>query len=152
MSDPGPTEAAQRFVEKWSASELSERAASHEHFIDLCRLIGQPAPAEADPTGTDYCFEKAVKVTQAASKGSKGEKGFVDVWKRGFFAWEYKRKDKYKSLDEAYRQLYQYRDALDNPPLSGSATFAPPKSAAIFLAIRPRKPSSASKKSAVASK
>ena len=81
MSVLDPTEAAERFVEKWSASELSERAASHEHFIDLCRLIGQPAPAEADPTGTDYCFEKAVKVTQAASKGSKGESGFVDVWK-----------------------------------------------------------------------
>lgn len=118
MSVVDSTEAAERFVEKWSASELSERAASHEHFIDLCRLIGQPAPAEADPTGKDYCFEKAVKVTQAASKGSKGESGFVDVWKRGFFAWEYKRKDKYKTLDEAYRQLYQYRDALDNPPLS----------------------------------
>jgi hypothetical protein len=32
--------------------------------------------------------------------------------KRDRFAWEYKRKDKYKTLDEAYRQLYQYRDAL----------------------------------------
>jgi hypothetical protein len=41
MSVLDPTEAAERFVEKWSASELSERAASHEHFIDLCRLIGQ---------------------------------------------------------------------------------------------------------------
>ena len=43
-------------------------------------------PAEADPTGQDYCFEKPVKVVAAASKGSKGEDGFVDVWKRGFFA------------------------------------------------------------------
>ena len=60
-----------------------------------------------------------MKVTAAASKGSKGDgTGFVDVWKRGFFAWEYKRKDKYKNLDEAYRQLYQYRDDLDNPPFS----------------------------------
>jgi hypothetical protein len=118
MSVVDSTEAAERFVEKWSASDLSERAASQEHFIDLCRLLGQPTPAEADPTGKDYCFEKAVKVTQAASKGSKGDGGFVDVWKRGYFAWEYKRKDKYKTLDEAYRQLYQYRDALDNPPLS----------------------------------
>ena len=112
------SEAAQKFVEKWAGVELSERAASHEHFIDLCRLIGQPTPAEADPTGTDYTFEKAVKVTRSASKGSKGEGGFVDVWKRGCFAWEYKRKGKYKDLDEAYRQLYQYRDDLDNPPLS----------------------------------
>jgi hypothetical protein len=37
---------------------------------------------------------------------------------RGHFAWEYKQKGKYKDLEEAYRQLYQYRDDLDNPPLS----------------------------------
>ena len=109
---------ADQFVAKWSKAELSERAASQEHFLDLCRLLGQPTPAEADPAGDHYTFEKAVKVVAAASKGAKGEGGFVDVWKRGCFGWEYKRKDKYKSLDEAYRQLYQYRDALDNPPLS----------------------------------
>jgi hypothetical protein len=48
-----------RFVEKWAGAELSERAASHEHFIDLCRLIGHPTPASADPTGDEYTFEKA---------------------------------------------------------------------------------------------
>src|SRR4051812_26538402 len=106
------------FVHKWSKAQLSERAASQEHFIDLCRLLDQPTPAEADASGTDYCFEKHVKVVGSASKGSKGDYGFVDVWKRGFFAWEYKGKDKHKTLDEAYRQVYQYRDDLDNPPLS----------------------------------
>ena len=111
-------EQAERFVEKWSQSDLSERAASHEHFIDLCRLVGQPAPAEADPTRPGLQLRKSREVVAPASKGSKGDSGFVDVWKRGYFAWEYKRKDKYKNLDEAYRQLYQYRDALDNPPLS----------------------------------
>lgn len=108
---------AEQFVQKWAAIELSERAASQEHFIDLCRLLGQPTPAEADPTGESFTFEKPVKVVGTASKGSKGDGGFVDVWKKDCFGWEYKRKDKYKSLDEAYRQLYQYRDALLNPPL-----------------------------------
>jgi len=46
-------------------------------------------------------------VVGVASKGSRGEGGFVDVWKRGCFAWEYRRKDRYKNLDEAYRY---YRD------------------------------------------
>ena len=101
MSAVASQEEAQRFVEKWSASDLSERAASHEHFIDLCHLVGQPAPAEADPTGQDYCFERPVTVVAAASKSSKGEGGFVAVWKRGYFAWEYQRKDKCKNLDEA---------------------------------------------------
>ena len=108
----------QGFVEKWSAVKLSEKAASHEHFLDLCALLEQPTPAQADPTGHDYCFEKPVHPIASASRGSKGDLGLVDVWKRGHFAWEYKRKDKYKDLTEAYRQLYQYRDDLDNPPLS----------------------------------
>jgi len=106
-----------QFIEKWRRAELSERAASQEHFLDLCRLLGQPTPAEHDATGAEYTFEKAVPVLGPASKGSKGDYGFVDVWWRGKFGWEYKRKGKYTSLDEAYRQLCQYREALENPPL-----------------------------------
>jgi len=106
-----------QFIAKWSRAELSERAASQEHFIDLCRLLGQPTPAEHDSTGTEYTFEKGVSVTGAASAGSRGEHGFADVWWRGKFALEYKRKGKYETLAEAYRQLLQYREALENPPL-----------------------------------
>ena len=36
-------QSAEQFVQKWSPVELSERAASHEHFLDLCRLLGQLA-------------------------------------------------------------------------------------------------------------
>ena len=44
------------FISKWRASALKERSASQEHFIDLCRLLGEPTPAEADPTGeTSSC-------------------------------------------------------------------------------------------------
>jgi len=34
----GPTPAA--FVQKWRRTDLPERAASHERFLDLCRLLG----------------------------------------------------------------------------------------------------------------
>jgi hypothetical protein len=44
MGNTNAESAAEQFVEKWSRTELSERAASHEHFMDLCRLIGQPTP------------------------------------------------------------------------------------------------------------
>ena len=44
------------FIAKWQASELMERSAAQEHFIDLCRMLGEPIPAEADPTGDRYCF------------------------------------------------------------------------------------------------
>jgi type II restriction/modification system DNA methylase subunit YeeA len=98
----------QEFVAKWRQSSLKEASASQEHFIDLCRLIGHPTPAEADPEGTWFCFERG------ARKISGGE-GWADVWKKGFFAWEYKGKK--KDLEAAYRQLLQYRTALLNPPL-----------------------------------
>lgn len=32
-----------QFVEKWKPVDLAKRAASQEHFIDLCRLLGQSA-------------------------------------------------------------------------------------------------------------
>lgn len=105
------------FVAKWKPVELPERAASQEHFLDLCRLLDQPTPAEYDPTGEEYQFEKGVSVTGPASRGTKGIRGSADVWWRRKFGWEYKTKDKYANLEEAYRQLCQYREGLENPPL-----------------------------------
>ena len=96
------------FIAKWHASELKERSAAQEHFIDLCRLLGEPTPAEADPKGDHYCFERG------ALKDSGGG-GWADVWKRHCFAWEYK--GKHANLDAAFDQLRQYALALENPPL-----------------------------------
>ncbi len=96
------------FIAKWSASELKERSASQEHFIDLCRLLGELTPAEADPTGETYCFERG------ARKDTGGD-GWADVWKRHHFAWEYK--GQRADLDAAFGQLRMYALALENPPL-----------------------------------
>ena len=96
------------FIAKWSVSELKESSASHEHFIDLCNLLGEKTPAASDPTGSTYCFEKGVRKTL-------GSKGWADVWKRKRFAWEYK--GPHKSLDAALEQLRQYASSLENPPL-----------------------------------
>ena len=96
------------FIDKWQGSELKERSGSQEHFIDLCRLLGEPTPAEADPTGHTYCFERG-------ARKDSGRAGWADVWKRGHFAWEYK--GKHANLDAAFEQLRQYALALENPPL-----------------------------------
>ena len=96
------------FIDKWRASSLKERSASQEHFIDLCRLLGEPTPAEADPTGEAYCFERG------ARKDTGGD-GWADVWKRHHFAWEYK--GKRADLDAAFGHLRLYALALENPPL-----------------------------------
>ncbi len=98
---------ASEFAEKWSDNQQKESAAAQEHFIDVCRMVGVETPNEADPNGEWYAFEKG-----AAKQG--GGEGFADVWRRGYFAWEYK--GKRKNLAAAYDQLLKYREALENPP------------------------------------
>lgn len=96
------------FIRKWQNSKLKERAAAQEHFLDLCRLLGEKTPAETDPTGKDYAFEVGATKTT-------GGQGFADVFKRGHFGWEYK--GTHANLDNAFAQLQRYAVALDNPPL-----------------------------------
>ena len=100
----------QAFAERWRRSKLTERAAAQSHFMDLCRMLGQPTPTEADPEGDFYTFERRV-----SKSGSGAGKGFADVWYRHRFAFEYK--GKHKDLDAAYDQLLLYREDLENPPL-----------------------------------
>ena len=96
------------FQKKWIGVTLKERSAAQEHFIDLCRVLNVPTPAEADPDGDDYTFERG-------ARKSTGGDGWADVWKRGHFAWEYK--GKRANLKTAYDQLALYRESLENPPL-----------------------------------
>jgi hypothetical protein len=98
----------QDFIHKWKPVALTERATAQEHFLDLCRLLEHPTPVEDDPTGERFTFEKGVSKTG-------GGDGFADVWKKGFFAWEYKKKK--RDLDKAFEQLTRYAAALENPPL-----------------------------------
>lgn len=114
-----------QFKAKWSKFSGKESAAYQEHFNDLCCLLGHPTPVEADPTGeAAFCFQKRVVkdaelfvVTSREPDAAyePAAHGFADVWKRDCFAWEYK--GKRKNLDDAYRQLLRYREALLNPPL-----------------------------------
>src|SRR5712691_1944827 len=94
-----PLMTPQQFISKWQRANLSERSAAQQHFLDLCELLGQPKPAAADPDGAWYTFERGVHKTG-------GGDGWADVWMKGHFAWEYKRKR--RSLLDAYQQLLRY--------------------------------------------
>ena len=60
----------QAFATKWAKSKLSESSASHQHyFIDLCRMLGQPTPADVDSEGRFYTSEKGVAKTGAGERG-----------------------------------------------------------------------------------
>ena len=102
----------QEFVARWAEVTLTEKASSQSHFIDLCRLLDQPTPAEVDPTGDFYTFEKGAEKTPGVTSGKRG---WADVWKKGCFAWEYK--GPHANLEKAFQQLQQYQGSLGNPPL-----------------------------------
>ena len=103
---------AQDFVAKWGpggpAHALGERAGAQAHFIDLCRMLGVPEPAEPER----YCFERGLTKTGSATARTDG---FADVWLRGHFAWEYKAPG--RSLEAALKQLMMYALPLESPPL-----------------------------------
>lgn len=100
------------FISKWTESTTTERASSQSHFIDLCKLLDEPTPQDADPHGEWYAFEKGVEKTGAGH-------GWADVWKRGCFGWEYKRKSggRASTMSGALAQLQLYALALESPPL-----------------------------------
>ena len=97
-----------QFARKWGRAQLRERAGSQEHFLDICRLVGENTPAEVDPNGEFFTFEKSLRKESGAT-------GFADVWRKDCFAWEYK--GLHADLSSAYGQLQLYRESLGNPPL-----------------------------------
>ena len=105
-----------QFINKWQGVTLKERSAAQEHFLDLCRLLDEPTPAEADPNGTCYCFEKGAKKAGGGDPlRPRSGQGWADVWKRACFGMEYKGPG--KDLQGAFKQLQIYTPALEYPPL-----------------------------------
>ena len=98
----------QEFVTKWKDIELKEITTAQSHFIDVCSIVGHPAPLDTDHKGEFFTFEI---VTDKTTGGS----GRADAWYKGKFIWEYKRPG--SNLEKAYNQLLLYRESLGNPPL-----------------------------------
>ena len=72
----------QDFIAKWRRSRGQESAGAQEWFIDLCRMAGHGTPNEVDPRQEWYTFERALRQ-------NTGRPGRADVFKRGYFAWEF---------------------------------------------------------------
>ncbi len=45
-----PTLTPAAFAAKWRGVTTTEKASSRSHFMDLCRMLGEPTPHDADPT------------------------------------------------------------------------------------------------------
>lgn len=78
------------FAAKWQGGMRTERAASQEHFIDLCRMVGTKTPNEADPN---------LRVRKGRRENER-RRGVCRRLEQGYFAWEYK--GKRKDLAAAY--------------------------------------------------
>jgi hypothetical protein len=64
----------QQFINKWKPATLTEMSTYQQHFLDLCELLGEKKPAEVDPTGAWFTFQKGLTTNQ-------DKKGFADVWR-----------------------------------------------------------------------
>ncbi len=71
------------FVAETKASEGAEISNTQKMFVDLCALLGVPAPKYKKAGGeNDYCFEEDVKAEKAHRR--------IDVYYRGHFVFEAK--------------------------------------------------------------
>jgi hypothetical protein len=62
-----------QLIAKWSRADLSERAASQEHFIDVCPMLGQPTPAEHDAT-------RVLAVCAATDPSGEWSEDWAELW------------------------------------------------------------------------
>ena len=52
------------FAAKWRGVTTGERASAQSHFGDLCRMLGEPTPTDADPTGSIYTVDRDSRALQ----------------------------------------------------------------------------------------
>ena len=58
------------FIAKWRASELKESSAAQEHFIDLCRLLGDRLTFSAAPGPTERRAATCLSPSRGLTVGS----------------------------------------------------------------------------------
>src|SRR5829696_4900770 len=101
----------QEFAKKGAGVALSERSSYQQHFLDLCAMLGAPAPAEADPAGSSTPSRRGWRRPGAArASPTCGTREPLRLRVQG----------RHKDLKAAYDQLLQYREALGTRRSSSS--------------------------------
>lgn len=96
-TDPLAAADVEAFVAKWRRGQAAEIANAQSFLIELCGLLGVPAPdpATKDPAKDAYVFERPV----VFQDGTTTSAGRIDLYKRGCFVLETK-----QGVDEERRQ------------------------------------------------
>ncbi|MBK5953653.1 type II restriction endonuclease subunit M, partial [Rhodospirillum rubrum] len=79
------------FIAHWSHAPISERAHYQTFVIQLCRLIGAPAPDDERMGDLGYCFERPVRFRH---DDGTSHPGYIDCAKQGCFVLEAKQSTK----------------------------------------------------------
>lgn len=90
------------FIAHWSSVPISERAHYQTFIIQLCRLIGAPAPDDERTGDLDYCFERPVRFRH--DDGSS-QSGYIDCAKRDCFVLEAKQSRKRRRAGRSIRSF-----------------------------------------------
>ncbi len=121
----------EEFIEKWSASDASERANTQPFLYDLCEVLGveKPKPATGNVEENSYCFERDAVLQHEGGGVSIGK---MDLFKAGCFILEAKQGSEassgktgtakrrtpgwHQAMRDAYGQALGYAATLDDPP------------------------------------
>jgi len=57
----------EQFIDKCGRADRTERQAAQEHFIDLCRMLGEPTPNEATIDETELEASTVASVVRCSS-------------------------------------------------------------------------------------
>jgi hypothetical protein len=104
------------FITRWIGAAVSERAHYQSFIVQLCRLLGVPAPDEDRPGDQDYRFERAVRFRH---EDGGSHVGFIDCYRRDCFVLEAKQSDRKSGerlMRQAKRQAETYAKGLDEWP------------------------------------
>jgi hypothetical protein len=87
------------FVDRWTASNASERANAQLFAREFCDLLGvePPRPAVGDPQLDTYCFERPVSITRPDGTTTTN---FIDLYKRAHFVLESKQGSERRAGDD----------------------------------------------------
>ena len=105
------------FIAHWAHAPIGERSHYQTFIIQLCRLIGVPAPDDERTGDLDYCFERPVRFRHDDGRATQG---WIDCAKRGCFVLEAKQSSKRRNggpLDPAVQlSLFLKHSARSRAP------------------------------------
>lgn len=93
---------ADEFIQRWADAPISERANFQTFIIQLCAVLGVPAPDQEAAGDLDYAFERPVRFQHLDGTSTTG---FIDCYRRGSFVLEGKQSRKRAIADDLQRAL-----------------------------------------------